>query len=225
MGHRTLIYQDAFNHQELEVELARKALNLSVGPPPFKTEWGYAHGTSDDIWPPPRLGGEPEHDYVERVVVHLDGLPHGTARSDILKAAKLLTGESSHSFGILYVTIPEPGNVFVYCTDSRNAALLAELFDRDGFPWDMRGGGGAGSVSSKSSGGSTGGSSRGSRGGGGARIKTVEVYSVHCQFKISSQFLQHLQDVRGRKGKYGADEVRKEWEVTHPSGRLKPSRR
>lgn len=30
MGHRTLIYQDAFNHQELEVELARKALNLSV---------------------------------------------------------------------------------------------------------------------------------------------------------------------------------------------------
>lgn len=162
---------------------------------------------------------------MERVVVHLDGLPHGTARSDILKAAKLLTGESSHSFGILYVTIPEPGNVFVYCTDSRNAALLAELFDRDGFPWDVRGGGGAGSVSSKSSGGSTGGSSRGSRGGGGARIKTVEVYSVHCQFKISSQFLQHLQDIRGRKGKYGADEVRKEWEVTHPSGRLKPSRR
>ncbi|TLS23247.1 uncharacterized protein PpBr36_06481 [Pyricularia pennisetigena] len=222
MGHGPLIYQDAFNHQRLEIELAKQALYLTIGAPPFKTEWGYAHGTSDDIWPPPHLGGEQEHDYVERIVVHLDGLPPGTARADILKAAKLLTGEASNSFGILYVTIPEPGNAFVYCTQSHNAALLAELFDRDGFPRDVRGGDG-GSVSSHGSGGSGSSSSRGWR--GGSRINTVEVSSVHCKFKISSQFLQHLQDVRGRKGKHGADDVRREWEVTHPSGRPKPSKR
>ncbi|KAL8341629.1 hypothetical protein RB598_003520 [Gaeumannomyces tritici] len=200
------------------------------------------------MWPPEHLGGEPEHDYVEQVVVLVQGLPAQAARGDILSAARVLTGNTGSSFGIHYVTITQPGTAYVYCADVRKAAGLAELLSQGGFPPDLNA---KPAPSSSSSGGSSRGQKSSSGGkqksqkdpaaaasaSGKARVRSgppssapatqpsIPLYTEHCAFKISSQFLQHLQEVRFARGNKGPEKVRQKWEESHPSGRPKPSKR
>ncbi|KAL8377288.1 hypothetical protein RB595_008124 [Gaeumannomyces hyphopodioides] len=234
-------FAHAFNQQDHETQQAWNALSTTIPPPPFRAEWGYAHGTSDEMWPPQHLGGEAEIDYVEQVVVLVQGIPPQTARGDILKAAQVLSGNTGSSFGIHYVTIPEQGTAYVYCADSRKAAALTELLSQGGFPHGL-----SGKAASSSSGGGGGQKSSGGKqkshkapAAGKGKVKAgapsstpanpaqpnIPLYVEHCAFKISSQFLQHLQEVRFARGNKGSEKVRQEWEVTHPSRRSKPSKR
>ncbi|KAL8289565.1 hypothetical protein RB597_001267 [Gaeumannomyces tritici] len=241
-------FAHAFNQQDHQTQQAWNALATTIPPPPFRAEWGYAHGTSDQMWPPEHLGGEPEHDYVEQVVVLVQGLPAQAARGDILSAARVLTGDTGSSFGIHYVTITQPGTAYVYCADVRKAAGLAELLSQGGFPPDLNA---KPAPSSSSSGGSSRGQKSSSGGkqksqkdpaaaasaSGKARVRSgppssapatqpsIPLYTEHCAFKISSQFLQHLQEVRFARGNKGPEKVRQKWEESHPSGRPKPSKR
>lgn len=203
------------------------------------------------MWPPVEMGGEPDTDYVERVVVLVQNLPFNTPPDIILKAARALTGNTGSDFGILHFAHGAPGSVFVYCTDASKAQSLAELLGRRGLPHNLDA---APSQSSPQPGGS------GNGGGGGGlsegdkrrrgwqkakpqsgkgkgradapasdaaapELPNWPLIAEHCDFRISSLFLQHLREMRNVRGKDTSRKLRVAWEKTHPSGQPEPPKK
>ncbi|KLU85576.1 hypothetical protein MAPG_04599 [Magnaporthiopsis poae ATCC 64411] len=242
-------FDHAFNQQDHNTQQARNALETTIPLPPFEVEWGYAHGTSECMWPPVEMGGEPDTDYVERVVVLVQNLPLNIPPEIILKAARKLTGNTGSDFGILYFARGAPGSVFVYCTDANKAQSLAELLQRHGLPHDLDAAPSQSSAQPSGSGSGGGGLSEGDKrrrgwqkakpqsgkGRGRADASASDAAAPelpnwplvveHCEFRISSLFLQHLREMRNVRGKDTSRKLRVEWERTHPSGWPEPPKK